>query len=292
MVLREKIFNTFQIEKLAVNLLGADATVTGHIFSYQDPFDFYRKVEKTKIYIPVTQRGLRKAFSTGIAGIEFYIEMATSLRPLADEAQDIDEISRLLSQQKLTTNPNLHSVTILRNLIKDENPEIALYAAEGLNTIENTFIEKIQRIKEKIKDKNKQNEKNKKDYILHFILGLLYLEFARLLQGQHLIQAFYLKEGLSSLKIANHNKKNNKRILTTIGDCYMLLGKNKHAIRIFTYLFSRDKSNRNSLMKLAECYFNIGGYQNVITLASLAAKSAIELDEISNLIIYQWILNI
>jgi tetratricopeptide (TPR) repeat protein len=295
MALREKIFNTFQIGKPAAKIAGADITGkaagTDNIFTYQNPFDFYRKVEKSKTYIPVTQRGLRKAFSMGIAGIEFYIEMATSLRPLADEAQDIDEISRLLSQQKLTLNPNLHSVTILRNLIKDENPEIALYAAEGLNSIENSFIEKIQRVKEKIKEKNNYNKKNKKYFILYYILGLLYLEFAKLLQGQKLIQAFYLKEGLSALKIANHNKKNDKRILNTISDCYMLLGKNKHAIRIFTYLFSRDKSNRNSLMKLAECYFNIGDYQNVITLATLASKSAIELDEISNLIIYQWILN-
>ena len=278
MTLRNKIFDAFTVaEELLPDAETNGDTGAYNIFSYSNPFDFYRRIEKSDRYIPVTQRGLRKAFARGISGIEFFIEMATSLRPLADEAQDIDEITRLLSQQKLTTNPNLHSVTILRNLIKDENPEIALYAAEGLNTIENAFIEKIQRVKDRIKEndkqrniknesidtnnisdmsekavkKNKENKKNIKDYILFYLLGLLYLEFARLLQGQHLIQLFYLKEAVSVLKKANENKKGNKRILTTLGDCYMLAGNNKTAIKIFTNLFSKYNNDRILLMKLA-----------------------------------------
>jgi hypothetical protein len=323
MSFKDKIFNSFIISnEILLPLEPVDEAGNNNIFTNDDPFDFYRKIEKSDRYIPVTQRGLRKAFTRGIAGIEFYIEMATSLRPLADEAQDIDEITRLLSQQKLTTNPNLHSVTILRNLIKDQNPEIALYAAEGLNTIENAFIEKIQRIKDRIKesyepenrtettkkndignsDENdivedsgkevKQNVKDKKKYILYYLLGLLYFEFAKLLQGQHLIQRFYLKEAIFWLKAANVIKRNNKRILMQLGESFILIGRNKTAIKIFTYLFSKNKKDRILLMRLAECYYNTGDYQNVVTLANLAAKSAIEMDEISNLIIYQWLLNI
>lgn len=299
MTIREKIFDSFSFAKEFTPASESAGETTGasvkNIFAHADPFDFYRKTIDTKAYKPVTQRGLRKAFARGITGIEFFIEMATSLRPLADEAQDIDEITRLLSQQKLTLNPNLHSVTILRNLIKDQNPEIALYAAEGLNTIENTYIEKIQRVKEKIKELDKQDSselKNKKRYILHYLTGLLYYEFAKLLQGQYLIQRFYLNEALSYLKTADEDKKNNRRILRSIGETYMLLGKYKTAIRIFTFLFSKDSKDRNYLLKLAECYYNIGDYQNVVTLASLASKTEIELDEISSLIIYQWLLNI
>ncbi len=295
MKLRHKIFDVFiqnesvledmhdEHDELEENNKELDPDI---IFLYKNPFDFYRSVEKSKKYIPVTQRGLRKAYTEGIIGIESFIEMATSLRPLADEAQDIDEIARLLSQQKLTANPNLHSVMILRNLIKDPNPEIALYAAEGLNTIENTFIEKIQRVKQKITDKKE------KDYILYFILGLLFIEFAKLLHGQKLIQLFYLKEALSALKTADNLKQNNKRILRLIGDVYILLGENDKAIKVFTYLFSENSNDRNVLMKLAECYYKNRDYQNVITLANLAAKRSMQLDEISNLIIYQWTLNI
>ena len=322
-MIRKKIFESFAVsnEMLltqgTVSETGDKASGKTNIFSYTDPFDFYRKAEKSDRYVPVTQRGLRKAFERGLSGIEFYIEMATSLRPLADEAQNIDEITRLLSQQKLTTNPNLHSVTILRNLIKSPNPEIALYAAEGLNSIESTFIEKIQRVKDRIKDfddipKNKQedikisedstdnngnedkHEKSKKTtkkFVLHYLLGLLYLEFARLLHGQHLIQKFYINEAISCLKEADVIKRNNKRILTRLGECFMLIGQNIAAIEIFTNLFSINNRDRLLLMKLAECYYNIRDYDNVLILAQLASKTGMELDEISNLIIYQWLLN-
>jgi hypothetical protein len=332
MTLRNKIFNSFAIANDVLTTSEtstdeSDKTAAINIFSHDDPFDFFRKIEKqVERYIPVTQNGLRKSFVRGLSGIEFYIVMATSLRPLADEAQDIDEIARLLSQNKLTRNPNLHSVSILRNLIKDENPEIALYAAEGLNTIENAFIDKIQRIKDRIDGidiykkntetnyKNKtvnensddtgidlENEsstnvelsKNKKNnYILFYILGLLYFEFAKLLHGQRLIQLFYLKEAVSSLKTAHEIKKNNKRILFKLGESFMLMGRNKSAIKIFTYLFTKNNKDAALLMRLGECYYNTGDYQNVVTLANLAAKHGIELDEISNLIIYQWLLNI
>jgi hypothetical protein len=319
---RNKIFDSFKIAKEILQVTGyAEENANYNIFTNSDPFDFYRKIERSERYMPVTQRGLRKAFTRGLIGIEFFIEMATSLRPLADEAQDIDEITRLLSQQKLTTNPNMHSVTILRNLIKDQNPEIALYAAEGLNTIENAFMEKIQRIKDRITELNDQQNgtettdkdngnnpdgngtgdgngnkvkkkiKEKDKYILYYMLGMLYFEFAKLLHGQHLIQLFYLKEAIFCLKTANELKKNNKRILMKLGESFMLVGRSKTAIKIFTYLFSNNKTDRTLLMKLAECYYNTGDYQNVVTLANLAAKTSIELDEISNLIIYQWLLN-
>ncbi len=284
MGIRENIFKAFDTEHTGLH---SDSSQTDNeeYYLHKDPFDFYRVDLDKKQYIPVTQRGLRKAFAEDIIGIEFYIVMATSLRPLADEAQDIDEITRLLSQQKLTTKPNLHSITILRNLIKDPNPEIALYAAEGLNTIENSFIEKIQKIKEKI------SKNHGEKFILHYILGLLYLEFAKLLEGQNLIQVFYLQEALSTLKIADELNKNNKRILRALGETYILLKMNKTAIQIFTFLFSEQKATEY-MMKLAECYFNIYDYKSVMTLASLAGRYELELDENSQLIIYQWMLNI
>ncbi|MBN2040050.1 MAG: hypothetical protein JW864_08425 [Spirochaetes bacterium] len=284
MKLREKIFGIYKQYSYEEEKQD-EYSQSRRFFSYEDPFDFYRKIKDNSAYTPVTQKGLRKAFETGITGIEFYLEMATSLRPLADEAQDIDEITRLLSQQKLTLNPNLNSITILRHLIKDPNPEIALYAAEGINTIENTFIDKILRIKKKIK-KTKGRE-----YILRYILGLLYVEFARLLKGQKLIQMFYLNEAVSALKTANELKKKNKRILLTVGDTYMLMGKTKKAIRIFSYLYTEYENDPNVLMKLAECFYKDHDYENVKILTTLASRKAIELDEISKLIIYQWALN-
>ncbi|MDY6967240.1 MAG: hypothetical protein SVR08_01105 [Spirochaetota bacterium] len=255
-----------------------------NFYSSSDPFDFYRKTVDPEQYIPKTQRGLRKAFFEDLIGIEFFIEMATSLRPLVDEAQDVDEITRLFSQQKLSSRPNSNSVRILKNMIKDPNAEIALYAAEGLNTIENSFICKIQRIKDKT------SKKKGKLYILYYILGLLYLKFSKLLEGQPLIQQFYLNESLNYLKQAHSLlKKNNKRILYTMGETYILLKKYNTAIKIFSFLSSKDENDLVALFKLAECYYYLRDFDKLIEYINQISKSQ-DIYTISEPIIYQWIL--
>ena len=163
---RKNLFNSFESIEPLPKLLD-NSFEKRNYFSFEDPFDFYRTKEKKKAYLPLTQIGLRKAFSKGLIGIEHFISMAASLRPLIDEAQDINEITRLFSQQKLSARPSQHSAKILKNMIKDQNIDIALYAAEGLNSIENSYIEKIQKIKEKIYEKKGER------FILNYIIGRL-----------------------------------------------------------------------------------------------------------------------
>ncbi len=285
MKIKEKIFQAFMVDSIEDS--DSSGSDDDKFYTHEDPFDFYRVEITKKQYIPITQRGLRKAFSEGIIGIEFFIVMAASLRPLVDEAQDIDEITRLLSQQKLSLRPNLHSVNILRNMIKDPSPEIALYAAEGLNTIENSYIEKIQNTKEKI------SKKQGKDYVLYYLLGKLYLEFAKLLEGQNLIQKFYFNEALTSLKKANLINTSSKRILGALADVALRLGSYFIAINIFSYLFTESEGkDMESLQKMAECYYNLGDYDNIRKIADTALQSQEKLDENFELILYQWQLNI
>lgn len=283
MNVRKKIFNAFEINN-SIPISDNSLSNKNDLYSFDDPFDFYRTTIDSKRYMPKTQKGLRRAFSEGIIGIELFIVMATSLRPLVDEAQDIDEITRLFSQQKLSSRPNPHSVNILKNMIKDPNPEIALYAAEGLNTIENSFIEKILRIKDRI------SRKKGKLYILYYILGMLYIEFAKLLKGQPLIKEFYLKESLNCLKKANDLNNNNYRILQTLGEGYILLKKYKTAIRIFAYLSSKSRKDVAYLFTMAECCYYLGDYKNVSKISNFIIKSSLKIDQISELIMYQWLL--
>ena len=102
---------------------------------------------------------------------------------------------------------------------------------------------------------------------------------------------FYLNEALTALKTANDLKRNNKRILITVGETYMHMKRNKRAIRIFTHLYTKYEKDPTILMKLAECYYNECDYQNVLALTILASRTPVELDEITKLIIYQWTLN-
>jgi tetratricopeptide (TPR) repeat protein len=277
---RERIFGVFRTEDEDT---GSD-TVTGEsLFTHEDPFDFYRTAVEKDRYMPKTQRGLRKAFSEGLIGIEFYIEMATSLRPLVDEAQDIDEVTRLFSQQKLSAKPTPHSVRILRNMIKDPNPEIALYAAEGLNTIENSYLQKIQNLKEKLSKGKGVKE------VIFYNLGILYLKFVRLLEGQTLIRNFYLQESLTYLEKANKLDGGNPRILRPIGEAYMLLGEYNKALRIFKYLFTGDDNDRESLMMIAQCHFYSGEYEKIREIFTRHGEMLEDLDEATGMIVYQWI---
>ena len=254
------------------------------LFQYKNPFDFYRKWKDEKTYMPITQVGLRKAFTEDIIGIEYYLQMAASLRPLADEAQDIDEITRLFSQQKLSARPNAHSVKILRNMIKDINPEIALYAAEGLNSIEKRFITRIQKIKERIE------ENIGREYVNHYLIGKLYFDFASLQEGQELIQNFYLKEALFYLRKAYNKKSSLYQICLTYGEALLMAGESYMALEIFKNLVALHREDMVSTLKLAECYFSIKDYNNLkIILLSAATKSK-WLDEFSKLIVYQWVL--
>ena len=278
---RNQIFSVFSLDDLSsAPVKGTDYP---RFFSFDDPFDYFRHDQQDDQYIPLTQHKCRKAFTEGLVGIEFYLEMATSLRPLIDESQDLDEITRLFSQHKLTMRPNPHSVKILRNMIQDPSPEIALYAAEGLNTIENNFIQKIQRIKDRI-DKN-----DGKLFILHYLTGKLYLEFSRLLAGQKMIQKFYINESLFHLETAYNENPSNLRIKRGLAEVYMLNENYSLAISLFANIYSYSH-DIDSLFHMAHCYYNLHDIARVIDICQKIIKLHPEQEDIIQSVIYQWIL--
>jgi len=278
---RNKIFSVFSLDDFSSST--AKNTQDPGFFTFDDPFDYFRHDLPDDQYIPLTQHKCRKAFTENLVGIEFYLEMATSLRPLIDESQDLDEITRLFSQHKLTMRPNPHSVKILRNMIQDPSPEIALYAAEGLNTIENSFIQKIQRIKTRI-DKN-----DGKLFILHYLAGKLYLEFSRLLAGQKMIQKFYINESLFHLETAYNEHPSNLRIKRGLAEVYMLNSDYSLAISLFANIYSYN-NDINALFHMAHCHYNLHNITRVIDICNSIAKLHPEQEDIIQSVIYQWIL--
>lgn len=253
------------------------------LFSYADPFDFFRHADHENPYIVKTQNKLRKAFSDGLLGIEHYLMKATSLRPLSDEAQDLDEITRLFSQQKLAMRPNPHSVNILRSMIKDPDPEIALYAAEGLNTIENSFLAKIEKAKMKLARAKKHL------FIYHYCLGCLYIQFAQLLENQYLIQKFYINQAIVNLHHAHALKPANKRIKLILADSYLLNGEYEKALSLYAFLYSIHYKPVHSLLKMAECHYALKNYDRIKSIASIVARYSVHESD-AEVIIYQWTL--
>lgn len=254
-------------------------------FTYEDPFDFFRKEDTSNPYLVKTQKKLRKAFIEGLLGIEHYLMAATSLRPLIDEAQDLDEITRLFSQQKLAMRPNAHSVKILRSMIKDPNPEIALYAAEGLNTIENLFLSKIEKIKKKLSVSNA-----KKRFIYYYLLGCIYTQFATLLEGQRLIQKFYVTQAIDNLQKAYLLRPRNKRIKLMLAESYMLNEDYARALSLYAYCYSLQYKPIYCLLKMAECHYNLKNYDVIKSIATILSEYDLKQLEYAEVLVYQWIL--
>jgi hypothetical protein len=254
------------------------------LYSFENPFNFFRHDVVENPYIVKTQHKLRKAFSEGLLGIEHYLMAATSLRPLIDEAQDLDEITRLFSQQKLAMRPNPHSVKILRTMIKDPNPEIALYAAEGLNTIENSFLTKIEKVKKKL-EKATHNI-----FIYHYLLGLLYTQFAALLESQKLIQKFYIKQAIENLVKAYILQPKNKRIKLALADSYLQDENFEYALSLYAYCYSLQYKPVYCLLKMAQCHYNLKNYDRIKTIASIISQFDVGDIEYAEVLIYQWIL--
>ncbi|MCX8124927.1 MAG: hypothetical protein N3F66_12310 [Spirochaetes bacterium] len=269
------IFNDNQL------ILGSD---TIQLFTFENPFDFFRHDITENPYIVKTQHKLRKAFSEGLLGIEHYLMAATSLRPLIDEAQDLDEITRLFSQQKLAMRPNPHSVRILRSMIKDPNPEIALYAAEGLNTIENSFLAKIEKVKKKLAKASHYT------FIYHYLLGCLYTQFALLLESQKLIQKFYIKQAIDNLLTAYSLHPKNKRIKLALAESYLLNEDFELALSLYGYCYSIHYKPVYCLLKMAECHYNLKNYDKIKTIASIISHHDYSSIDYAEVLIYQWIL--
>ncbi len=264
--------------------ISKENTDTTTLFSFENPFDFFRHDVIENPYIVKTQHKLRKAFSEGLLGIEHYLMAATSLRPLIDEAQDLDEITRLFSQQKLAMRPNPHSVKILRNMIKDPNPEIALYAAEGLNTIENAFLTKIEKVKKKL-EKATTNI-----FIYHYLLGCLYTQFASLLESQRLIQKFYITQAIENLTKAHTLKPKSKRIKIALAESYLLNENFEYALSLYAYCYSIRYKPVYCLLKMTQCHYNLKNYDRIKTIASIIAQYDVSDIEYAEVLIYQWIL--
>ena len=153
-------------------------------------FDYFRLKER-KID-PKTPASAIKAFEAEILPIEVFIYKATSIKPLDEEPYDIPGIERVLTKTNLEIGTNLLIMGILKKLIKNEEPEIALFAAESINLIEDRYNKKIEKAKKQLETDSKLED------LLN--ISNLYYELSLLNSEAAAIRNFYLKEAYSYIK--------------------------------------------------------------------------------------------
>jgi tetratricopeptide (TPR) repeat protein len=169
-----------------------------------DPYDIYRNGKE--YFTPKTPIAALKAFEGGFIPISAFINLSNSTKPLNEEPYDIEGIERLLSRKNLKLKSNTILMNIFEKLIFNSDQEIALFAAESINIIENRYNRQIQEQRKILKERNDPKALSR--------LGTLYFELAVLNEKRAAIKDFYFKEALTcftkldDLQILNDDELN------------------------------------------------------------------------------------
>ena len=177
-----------------------------------DEYEFFRN--KSDYFLPKTPVAALRAFEHNFVPISVFTNKSNSTKPLDEEPYDIEEIERLLSRTNLGLQTNIILIGIFEKLIFSPDQEIALFAAESINIIENRYNKKIQKLKEAMaEDEEKSGDK---DFDKLSSLGTLFYELAILNREREAIKKFFMKEAYSHFSQIREARKLNNEELNTI----------------------------------------------------------------------------
>ncbi|MDA3812553.1 MAG: hypothetical protein PF518_19720 [Spirochaetaceae bacterium] len=155
-----------------------------------DEYAFFR--EKSDQFIPKTPVAALRAYEHNFVPISVFINKSNSTKPLDEEPYDIEEIERLLSRKNLELQTNIILIEIFEKLIFSDDQEIALFAAESINIIENRYNKEIQLLKEQVGDDIEEGKEEDLEKLSK--LGNLFYELAILNRQRDSIKKFFMKE--------------------------------------------------------------------------------------------------
>jgi hypothetical protein len=144
-------------------------------------------------YQPRTQRTALIAVENALLPPAAFITKSVNVKPIFEEPYDLAEIDRILARRNLDIETILLLMHILGKLINHQDPEVALFAAESINAIENRYNVRIQEIKERLEDD--ENDRNELRRLIDS-----YLELSRINRGRQVLRNFYLSEAYQYCK--------------------------------------------------------------------------------------------
>jgi hypothetical protein len=137
-----------------------------------------------RYFQPKTPFSAFRAAEEGLLPPEAYIYKATSIEPIAENPGNLEEIERILGQKERDFQTNMLLIDILSRLIKNPDKEIALFAAESINAIENDYNRTIENL-------NPDEYKKK---------ARIYSEMAELNKAVPDLKNFYLREAFTNYR--------------------------------------------------------------------------------------------
>lgn len=213
-----------------------------------DGYDFFRNRKES--FQPKTPIAALKAYKAGFLPISVFTYKSGSTKPLDETPYDIEEIERLLSRENLGLETNIVLISIFESLIFSEDQEIALFAAESINIIENRYNKKIEELKQTIADDESTEVFSK--------LGRLFFELAMLNKERDSIKKFFLRESYQYFSDIQKKRKLLAEELNTLIRILLELKLYTNAENII----EKEKTEESSayLFLKAEIYFAMGKY--------------------------------
>ncbi len=186
-------------------------------------FDYFKQASEG--FRPRTAAAALKGIHEGKLPVEAFVHLGTSVKPLREKPYDLEEIERVLAKKDITVDTYILLNRIFDDLIRNIDQEIALFAAEGMNTIEDRYNKRIEGLKAGLK-KNSNNSE------ILYQLAQAYYESALLNAGKEAIESFYLREAFSYVKEIIRLKKFGRRELLLFVNILIALKMYDQAFRV------------------------------------------------------------
>ena len=227
-------------------------------------FDFFRIPRRG--YAPRTPAGALKALGTGALPAENFIYSSTSAKPLDEDPIDLEAIERVLSRPDLTMETSLTMKGVLEKLIMNDDQEIALFGAEGINALEAGHLTAIDHLRAGKKDPAELSR-----------LARHYYELAQLHEGTGPVRTFYLQQAFATLRAARRGGRISHADLHLTIDTLLALGLHDQAASALDL----DTAGDDPLVLLlsARVAFHQGSFARVAECCRRLAPSAASLSE-------------
>ncbi len=156
-------------------------------------YNFGYFVESRFSYLPKTQSAALMAFDAGLVPEESYLSMAVNIRPIFEEPYNIMEIERLLARKNLNVGSAILLMRIFEQLIINPDKELALFAAESINSLEMRYNDRIQALKRSYREKVSDVQDPSFKAVVRKLVKNLY-ELGLLNISRPVLKYFYLGE--------------------------------------------------------------------------------------------------
>jgi len=219
-----------------------------------DGYDYFR--DRKESFQPKTPIAALKAYKAGFLPISVFTYKSGSTKPLDETPYDIEEIERLLSRENLGLETNIVLISIFENLIFSEDQEIALFAAESINIIENRYNKKIEGLKQSKKSEDSTEIASK--------LSRLFFELAMLNKQRESIKKFFLRESYQYFSKIRKSRRLFADELNTLIRILLELKLYMNAADIMEK--EKTEESKSYLFLNAEICFSMGKYSETMEL--------------------------